>query len=283
MIDIPGDANFWFGVVEDRNDPLEIGRVRVRILGKHSLSLVDIPTECLPWAHTILPTTSSTVSGIGVSPTGILPGTWVCGSTIGSYLFVHGILPGFISEEQKKAFREDVNVEDAQSETGARDVRPEETLEKEPRPGLASMAVQEGKGDAAGVVGEDNPPQQIPFEKIYEVDQIKEMATDSNPIATNNKKVIQKTLVGYKSIPRDSGGILDGVTLIGIFPCKEFAVGIRENKGTSKVNCLYTENVILKSTNFPSVFSNYAAVKEDPTNSNGEPVYKESPIEEQEE
>jgi hypothetical protein len=283
MIDIPGDSDFWFGVVEDRDDPLFLGRVRVRILGKHSLSLSDIPTECLPWAHTILPTTSCTVSGIGISPTGILPGTWVCGSTKGSYLFVHGILPGFISEQMKKAFREDINVDDDQSETGGRDVRNEESLEKEPRAGLASMAIQEGKGDAMGVVGEDNPPQQIPLEKNYEVEQIAEMATDANPIATNNKKVIKKTLVGYKSIARDQGGILDGVTLIGIFPCKEFFVGIRENRGTSKVNCVYTENVRLKSTNFPSVFSNYAAVKEDPTNSNGEPVYKESPIEEEEE
>ena len=42
---------FWFGVVENRQDPLELGRVQVRIFGWHSASLVDIPSENLPWAQ----------------------------------------------------------------------------------------------------------------------------------------------------------------------------------------------------------------------------------------
>ena len=28
--------NWWFGVVEDRNDPLKLGRVRVRCYGWHT-------------------------------------------------------------------------------------------------------------------------------------------------------------------------------------------------------------------------------------------------------
>lgn len=38
------------GEVEDNNDPLMIGRVRVRAHGFHSQSKEDIPTEDLPWA-----------------------------------------------------------------------------------------------------------------------------------------------------------------------------------------------------------------------------------------
>ena len=45
------DGFVWFtGVVEDRNDPDKLGRVRVRCLGFHTEDLVDIPTADLPWA-----------------------------------------------------------------------------------------------------------------------------------------------------------------------------------------------------------------------------------------
>ena len=40
------DGFVWFtGVVEDRNDPSKLGRVRVRCLGLHTENKVDIPTE----------------------------------------------------------------------------------------------------------------------------------------------------------------------------------------------------------------------------------------------
>ena len=40
----------WFqGVVEDRNDPLQLGRVKVRCVGYHTEKKQDLPTEDLPW------------------------------------------------------------------------------------------------------------------------------------------------------------------------------------------------------------------------------------------
>jgi len=70
---------WWQGVVEDIQDPLKIGRVRVRVLGWHTDDKAQIPTEDLPWAGVIMPTNSASVSGKGWSPTGILQGTWVIG------------------------------------------------------------------------------------------------------------------------------------------------------------------------------------------------------------
>ena len=73
------DGFIWFyGVVEDRNDPAKLGRVRVRCIGYHTDELVDIPTEDLPWATVVNPTTSSGVNGLG-SSTFLLPGSWVFG------------------------------------------------------------------------------------------------------------------------------------------------------------------------------------------------------------
>ena len=46
------------GVVEDRNDPLNIGRVRVRCFGWHSEDKDLIPTDKLPWASTVQPVTN---------------------------------------------------------------------------------------------------------------------------------------------------------------------------------------------------------------------------------
>ena len=46
----------WFiGVVEDRMDPLRLGRVRVRVHGWHSSDTSTLPTTQLPWAQPIQP------------------------------------------------------------------------------------------------------------------------------------------------------------------------------------------------------------------------------------
>lgn len=65
------------GVVEDIMDPLKLGRVKVRVFGLHTDDKSLIPTESLPWAQVATPTTSASMSGIGHSPTGLLPGSWV--------------------------------------------------------------------------------------------------------------------------------------------------------------------------------------------------------------
>jgi hypothetical protein len=41
----------FYGIVEDRNDPLTIGRCRVRVMGVHSFNKNEMPTEALPWAE----------------------------------------------------------------------------------------------------------------------------------------------------------------------------------------------------------------------------------------
>lgn len=75
-----GDTFKWFiGVVEDRNDPSELGRVRVRCHGLHTDDKTLIPTKDLPWAQVMMPVTSASVGGIGESPTGIVHGSTVVG------------------------------------------------------------------------------------------------------------------------------------------------------------------------------------------------------------
>ena len=72
-------VNWFVCVVEDRQDPKTLGRVRVRCLGYHTEDLDRIPTADLPWAHVMNPITSATVSGVGQTPLGMVEGTWVVG------------------------------------------------------------------------------------------------------------------------------------------------------------------------------------------------------------
>lgn len=65
------------GVVESRDDPLKMGRCKVRIVGIHTDDKTILPTESLPWAMPMLPITSAGMNGIGSSPVGPVPGSYV--------------------------------------------------------------------------------------------------------------------------------------------------------------------------------------------------------------
>jgi hypothetical protein len=52
---------WWSGVVESRQDPLKLGRCRVRCLGWHSTNKVELPTDLLPWALPSIPVNTSVV------------------------------------------------------------------------------------------------------------------------------------------------------------------------------------------------------------------------------
>ena len=68
----------FYGVVEDRHDPMKLGRVRVRIHGIHTEDKALIATPDLPWASVLLPTTSAGMSGIGTQH-GLVEGSTVFG------------------------------------------------------------------------------------------------------------------------------------------------------------------------------------------------------------
>ena len=107
-----GKNNFiWFnGVVEDRQDPQKLGRLRVRCVGIHTDNKDDLPTSDLPWSQLIHPITSSGISGLGHSPGFIVEGTWVFGYFRDGYAMqepmVIGTLPGKPAElaETSKGF-----------------------------------------------------------------------------------------------------------------------------------------------------------------------------------
>ena len=69
---------WWVGTVTNNLDPLETGRVQVRIFGVHSDKEEEVSSYDLPWAQCIVPTTEGGTSGIGRMPQ-LLPGAQVTG------------------------------------------------------------------------------------------------------------------------------------------------------------------------------------------------------------
>ena len=99
MQDFMGKDGFsWFvGVVEDRNDPAQLGRVRVRVLGRHSDDLTQVKTTDLPWAHVMHPVTDPSMQGLGHTPSFLTQGSWVVGffrDTEAQQPVIMGSLPG---------------------------------------------------------------------------------------------------------------------------------------------------------------------------------------------
>ena len=83
---------WWVGVVENRQDPLKVGRCQIRIFGWHTPDKVLIPTEDLPWAQPILPVNNSKTFTTPVE------GDWVVGfffdGPSGQFPTYFGVLPG---------------------------------------------------------------------------------------------------------------------------------------------------------------------------------------------
>ena len=103
------DGFIWFtGVVEDRNDPSQLGRVKVRCLGFHTEDKNKIPTDSLPWAHVMHPVTDPSMQGMGTTPSFLVEGTWVVGffrdAKEKQQPIIMGTLPGYpqtVSDKSK--------------------------------------------------------------------------------------------------------------------------------------------------------------------------------------
>ena len=89
------DGFIWFiGVVESKDDPMHVGRCKVRIFGWHDKDTDNLSTEDLPWAYALVPVTHAQ----------LLPnyreGDWVMGcfldSRLGQQPIIFGVLPAVV-------------------------------------------------------------------------------------------------------------------------------------------------------------------------------------------
>lgn len=126
--DFYGKKSFiwWTGVVEDVDDPLKLGSVRVRIIGIHPFEKDGKPdkslvaTENLPWAQVSLPPTGSkTTSGPRV-------GDWVWGffqdGDFAQIPIVLGTYPGIHSQQAQIVYTDFVRTRTVPTAEPPRDI-----------------------------------------------------------------------------------------------------------------------------------------------------------------
>lgn len=125
------DGFIWFfGVVEDRQDPLGLGRVKVRIYGWHSESLTDIPSESLPWAHVV----HSNNDRAFATPreADLVIGFFADGRN-GQAPIILGIVPGYFTSKPDTG-------------SGFHDLRTKETLKLSPKHPIKRTYNKDGSG-----------------------------------------------------------------------------------------------------------------------------------------
>ena len=119
---------WWFGVVEDRQDPLKLGRCRVRCVGWHADDKVRLPTEDLPWAMPSLPTNNT--NPYAPKEGDMVFGFFVDGENAQEPIIL-GVLPGIplVAANRQQAF----NDPRTQEQINAAPVKPNESRIGYPR------------------------------------------------------------------------------------------------------------------------------------------------------
>ena len=116
------DGFVWFvGVVEDRNDPELLGRVRVRCLGFHTDNLDDLPSSDLPWAHVMHPVTDPSMQGLGSTPSFLVEGSWVIGFFRDAYEKQQPVIIGSLPGAPASAANPDIGFNDTRSTNSNQD------------------------------------------------------------------------------------------------------------------------------------------------------------------
>lgn len=167
--------HWWFGVVENRNDPLLLGRCQVRIFGTHTAELSDIPSEDLPWALPVQALNNQTFS----TPK---EGDYVFGFFIdGSYSqkpVMMGIVPGIPKEQT------DPN-------SGFADLRTPEDIANSPKRPLDIQYAEDGTGATIEEVTDEQQLASLRNPSVYQIG----FPTNS-PLARNEN--VDETILGVK-------------------------------------------------------------------------------------
>ena len=129
-LDFAGKSGFiWFiGIVEDRQDPLKMGRCRVRCVGWHSENRMELPKNGLPWAMLLLPVNNA--NPYAPKEGDMVFGFFADGESAQSPIIV-GVFPKIplVAANPQQAFNDPRNAE----ELNASPVKPSETKINYPR------------------------------------------------------------------------------------------------------------------------------------------------------
>lgn len=260
------NMELWKGIVVDIMDPLQKGRVRVRILGHHTPNTIQLENSCLPWATVLVPVSFGHNTGIGISPNGITINTLVVGyfdDPYGQQPTIIGILPRPHLKSDEEIF-DGFSGQSSNVINGFLDPRNEEQLEDYP---VEIKNIEYLPGE--DVIIENLEPQKYPKEDY--IDKV------STSIVVLNGDGIEETLIGTKRKTIENGGVLEEKVTLAVYPTKKYEVvpnSIFPIKRKAKF--IEYDDDTKYSSDIKSDFSNYAAIQEkNRINSNNEEIYQE--------
>lgn len=130
--DFAGKGGFiwWVGFVEDRMDPLKLGRLKIRCVGWDADNKMQLPTDALPWAQVAFPVNN-------VNPYACKEGDMVLG------FFADGE-----AAQQRIVFGQfpSIPLKEANAEEAYSDPREDSILADAPRPPESKEYIEDGTG-----------------------------------------------------------------------------------------------------------------------------------------
>ena len=112
---------WWNGVVENRQDPLHINRVQVRVMGIHTDNLQQLPESDLHWMQVMMPVTSASNSGIGETAN-LIEGSHVIGFYLDGDSCQNGIIIGSVNGIPQESRKKDKGFSDHRSDLSPNNV-----------------------------------------------------------------------------------------------------------------------------------------------------------------
>jgi hypothetical protein len=185
-----GHDNFvwWIGVIEDRKDPLNLGRCKIRIFGSHTENLQLIPTSSLPWAMPMYPVNDPRTFSAPMEGEYVF-GFFTDGLSSQAPVYM-GVFPGIPQSEPKpgvgfSALAAQTTTISSTSTTG------DEALQAFEDAQQAQLAAQEGSAFASST--EVNP-----------TDRRLAAGTQTTPMPPTNASAMQVSRVGKPTIPTNA-------------------------------------------------------------------------------
>jgi hypothetical protein len=179
---------FFEGVVESRLDPLEIGRVQVRVFGIHTDNLQQLPESDLHWMQVMMPTTSAATSGVGQTAN-LVEGSHVVGYFLDGESCQNGIVLGSINGIPQQARKLNKGFSDHRTSLGPTQV-----------PGKPQNVTYSDSGVS---VTEANRPA---YPKYIDEPDTSRLARNSNAAVDTVLDAKKKSQALEKNIPKAGGG-----------------------------------------------------------------------------